>query len=69
MNPNSTIKLGSLLVLKRVFHFLVNRSTLSNIWPLIFYSTGGQKQRINIARAIYCDADIQIFDVGFYDYY
>lgn len=27
--------------------------------------SGGQKQRLNICRAIYCDCDIQIFDVGF----
>ena len=26
--------------------------------------SGGQKQRVNICRAIYCDTDIQIFDVG-----
>jgi ABC-type multidrug transport system fused ATPase/permease subunit len=25
--------------------------------------SGGQKQRLNICRAIYCDSDIQIFDV------
>lgn len=25
--------------------------------------SGGQKQRVNICRAIYCDTDIQIFDV------
>lgn len=27
--------------------------------------SGGQKQRLNICRAIYCDTDIQIFDVHF----
>lgn len=27
--------------------------------------SGGQKQRLSIARAIYCDADIEIFDVCF----
>jgi ABC-type bacteriocin/lantibiotic exporter with double-glycine peptidase domain len=27
--------------------------------------SGGQKQRLNICRAIYCDTDIQIFDVRF----
>lgn len=26
--------------------------------------SGGQKQRVNICRAIYCDTDIQIFDVS-----
>lgn len=26
--------------------------------------SGGQKQRLNICRAIYCDTDIQIFDVS-----
>jgi ABC-type bacteriocin/lantibiotic exporter with double-glycine peptidase domain len=25
--------------------------------------SGGQKQRVNICRAVYCDTDIQIFDV------
>ena len=25
--------------------------------------SGGQKQRLNICRAIYCDTEIQIFDV------
>lgn len=27
--------------------------------------SGGQKQRLSIARAIYCNADIEIFDVRF----
>ena len=26
--------------------------------------SGGQKQRVNICRAIYCDTDVQIFDVS-----
>lgn len=27
--------------------------------------SGGQKQRVNICRAIYCETDIQIFDVSY----
>jgi ABC-type multidrug transport system ATPase subunit len=30
--------------------------------------SGGQKQRINICRVIYCNTDIQIFDVRFFLY-
>ena len=36
--------------------------TLLTPLPRISLS-GGQKQRVNICRAIYCDTDIQIFDV------
>jgi ABC-type bacteriocin/lantibiotic exporter with double-glycine peptidase domain len=28
--------------------------------------SGGQKQRLNICRAIYCDTEIQIFDVSIF---
>jgi ABC-type bacteriocin/lantibiotic exporter with double-glycine peptidase domain len=28
--------------------------------------SGGQKQRLNICRTIYCNAEIQIFDVGLF---
>ncbi|KAG2737734.1 P-loop containing nucleoside triphosphate hydrolase protein, partial [Suillus brevipes Sb2] len=38
---------------------------LTEVWEKLLSGislSGGQKRRINICRAIYCDTDIQIFD-------